>query len=253
LGKVSINEETLRRKDKGEDSSGDKSGFPLLVEIDDKGTEEETDFITIRREVFRAMNADQGSIMNEKTSKNDGNMLLKMRKSSKILERPIHSRKETQTFIIMVKVNSQKAVALLDSGCTTDAVTLELTRIVGLKIYELKEQVQLQLGTRGSQAKINYGMKACIKYGPIEMCQYLDIVNIDRYNVTLGTVFMRKHRIVLDFKRDQVRIGDKELPTICEDTDEFLQIRRQAMHNRQDVSKDTNTGDNKERKNSNEQ
>jgi hypothetical protein len=224
LGKKSIDKETSRRKDKGEDSSGDELGLPLLVEIDDEGTEEETDFVTIRREAFRAMNADQGSIMNEKTTKNDGNTPLKMRKSSKILERPIHLRKETQTFVIMVKVNGQKAVALLDSGCTTNAVTLELTRIVGLKIYKLKEQVPLQLGTRGSQAKINYGMKACIKYGPIETCQYLDIVNIDRYDVTLGTVFMRKHGIVLDFKRNQVRIGDKELPTIRKDADEFLQI-----------------------------
>ena len=66
------------------------------------------------------------------------------------MERPIRLRKETQKFVIMVEVNSQKAVALLDSRCTTDAVTPELTRIVGLKIYELKEQVPLQLGTRGS-------------------------------------------------------------------------------------------------------
>ena len=120
------------------------------------------------------------------------------------MERPIRSRKETQTFVIMMEINGQKAVALLDSGCTTDAVTPELTRIIGLKIYELKEQVLLQLGTRGSQSKINYGTKACLKYGPIEACQYLDIVNIDRYDVTLGTVFMRKHGIMLDFKRNQV-------------------------------------------------
>jgi hypothetical protein len=170
--------------------------------------------------------------------KNDKHTLLKLRKLSKILERPICSKKETQTFVIMVKVNSQKAIALLDSGCTTNTVMLELTRITGLKIYELKEQVPLQLGTRGSQLKINYSMKVCIKYGPIKVNQYFDIVNIDRYDVTLGTVFMRKHRIILDFKRNQVRIGDRELPTLCEDTDEYLQIHRQAMCNRLDVPKD---------------
>ena len=169
--------------------------------------------------------------------RNNENTLLKLRKSSKILERPIHSKKETQTFVIMVKVNGQKAVALLDSGCTTDAVTPELTRIAGLKIYKLKEQVLLQLGTRGSQSKINYGTKACIKYGPVELNQYFNIVNINRYNVTLGTVFMRKHGIILNFKRNQVRIGDRELPTLHEDTDKYLQICRQAMRNRIDVPK----------------
>jgi hypothetical protein len=49
---------------------------------------------------------------------------------------------------------------------------------------------------------------------------------------------MRKHGIILDFKRNQVRIGDKELMTLREDADEYLQICRQAMHNRLDIPKD---------------
>jgi hypothetical protein len=212
--------------------------FPLLVEVDNEEGIEVIEEITLNKEAFRALNAGLGINLGRSLMKNNEHTPLKLRKSSKILERPIRSKKETQTFVIMVKVNSQKAVALLDSGCTTDAVTPELTRITGLKIYELKEQVPLQLGTRGSQSKINYGTKACIKYGPIEVNQYIDIVNIDRYDVTLGTIFMRKHRIILNFKRNQVRIGDKELPTLHEDTDEYLQICRQAMCNRLDIPKD---------------
>jgi hypothetical protein len=162
--------------------------FPLLVEVDNEEGIEVIEEITLNKEGFRTLNAGLGINLGRSLMKNDEHMLLKLRKSSKILERPIRSKKETQTFVIMVKVNGQKAVALLDSGCTTDAVTPELTRITGLKIYELKEQVPLQLGTRGSQSKINYGTKACIKYGPIEVNQYFDIVNIDRYRY-----FMMSH------------------------------------------------------------
>jgi hypothetical protein len=212
--------------------------FPLLVEVDDEEGIEEIEEITLNKEAFRALNAGLGINLGRSLMKNDEHTPLKLRKLSKILERPICSKKETQTFVIMVKVNGQKAIALLDSECTTDAVTPELTRITRLKIYELKEQVPLQLGTRGSQSKINYGTKACIKYGLIEVNQYFDIVNIDRYDVTLRTVFMRKHRIILDFKRNQVRIGDKELPMLRKDADEYLQIHRQAMCNRLDVPKD---------------
>jgi hypothetical protein len=221
-----------------EENSGNKAEFPLLVKVDEEETEEETEEVVLKKEAFRAIKAGQGTDQKGSSVRNDEYTPLKLRKSSKILERPICSKRETQTFVIVVKVNGQKAVALLDSGCTTDAVTPELMRIVGLKIYELKEQVPLQLGTRGSQSKINYSTKACIRYGPMEVSQYFDIVNIDRYDVTLGTVFMRKHGIVLDFKRNQVRIGDKELPTLCEDADEYPQIRRQAMCNRQDAPKD---------------
>jgi hypothetical protein len=222
-----VNENTLNERE-----------FSLLVEVDDEEGIEEIEEITLNKEAFKALNAGLGINLGRSLMKNDEHTLIKLRKSSKILERPIHSKKETQTFVIMVKVNGQKAVALLDSGCTTDAVMPELTRITGLKIYELKEQVPLQLGTRGSQSKINYGMKACIKYGPIKVNQYFDIVNIDRYDVILGTVFMRKHGIILNFKRNQVRIGDKELPTLHEDADEYLQICRQAMCNRLYVPKD---------------
>ena len=87
--------------------------------------------------------------------------------------RPIRSQKEAQTFLAMIKVNKQAAVVLFNSGCTTDVVSPELVHIVGLKVHELEEQVPVQLGTKGSQSKINYGMKVCIKYGTVKVYQYL--------------------------------------------------------------------------------
>jgi len=209
-----------------DENTSSETDFPLFIEVDDEEGKEEIEEVVLNKESFRVIHTELSS--GKIIMRNDGNMPLKLRKLSKILERPICSKRETQTFVIMVKVNGQKAIALLDSGCTTDAVMLELMRIVGLKIYELKEQVLLQLSTRGSQSKINYGMKVCIKYGLVESNQYFNIVNINRYNVTLGTVFMRKHEIVLNFKRNQVRIGDRELPILGKDADEYLQIHRQA-------------------------
>jgi predicted aspartyl protease len=92
-----------------------------------------------------------------------------VRKSSKVLDRPVRLKDEAKGFIMMVKLNGQAVVVLLDSGCTMDAVSPELVHVVDLKVYELAEQVPMQLETRGSQAKISYGMKACIKYGHIDM------------------------------------------------------------------------------------
>jgi hypothetical protein len=117
--------------------------FPLLIKVDNKEEKKEIEEVTLNKEAFRATNTGQGIILGRSPMKNDEHMPLKLRKLSKILERPIHSKRKTQTFIIMVKVNGQKAIALLYSGCTTDGVMLELTRITGLEIYELKEQVPL--------------------------------------------------------------------------------------------------------------
>jgi len=151
-----------------------------------------------------------------------------MKKSSRMLERPTQMKAETKTFIIMVKINGQEAIVLLDSGCTMEAISLEMVQIVRLKVHQLTEQIPIQLGTKGSKSRINHGTKACIKIGTVENYHYFDIINIDRYNIIIGMVFMKQHRIVLDFEKDQVRIG-KNLYTLCESMDEYLQVRRQAM------------------------
>jgi len=102
----------------------------------------------------------------------------------------------------MIKINGQEAIALLDSGCTTEAISLEMVQIVGLKVHQLTEQIPIQLGTKGSKSWINHGTKACIKIGTVENYHYFDIINIDRYDIIIGMVFMKQHGIVLDFEKD---------------------------------------------------
>jgi len=80
------------------------------------------------------------------------NTTMVMKKSSRMLERPTQTKAETKTFIIMVKINSQEAIALLDSGCTMEAISPEMVQIVGLKVHQLTEQIPIQLGTKGSKS-----------------------------------------------------------------------------------------------------
>jgi hypothetical protein len=117
---------------------------------------------------------------------------------------PVREPKENQCFVTLVEIHRQPAVALLDSGCTTDAISPELVNIARMKVHELMEQVLLQLGMAGSQSKINYGVNTHIVYGPIKMDHYFDVINIDRYYAILGTLLMCKHGIVLDFELNQV-------------------------------------------------
>jgi len=128
---------------------------------------------------------------------------------------------ETKTFVIMVKINGQEAIVLLDSGCTMEAISLEMEQIVGLKVHQLTEQIPIQLGTKGSKSQINHGMKACIKIGTVDNYHYFDVI--------IGMVFMKQHRIMLDFKKDQVRMRGKNLYALCEKVDKYLQVCRQVM------------------------
>ena len=61
---------------------------------------------------------------------------------------------------------------------------------------------------------INYRTQATIKIGCKVVEEYFNIMNIEHYNVILGTPFLRKMEIVLDFRSPgMARIGNKVIPT----------------------------------------
>ncbi|KAF9254781.1 hypothetical protein L218DRAFT_1042359, partial [Marasmius fiardii PR-910] len=46
--------------------------------------------------------------------------------------------------------------------------------------------------------------------------EYFDIANIDHYDAVVGTVFMRRHGIILDFEKDIIRMKGSVIPTLSE-------------------------------------
>ena len=61
---------------------------------------------------------------------------------------------------------------------------------------------------------INYGTHATIKVGRKVVGEYFDIMNVEPYDTILGTPFLRKMGIVLDFRSPGIAwIGNKVIPT----------------------------------------
>ena len=61
---------------------------------------------------------------------------------------------------------------------------------------------------------INYGTHTTIKIGHKVVEEYFDIVNVEHYDAILGTPFLRKMGIVLDFRSPgMARIGNEVIPT----------------------------------------
>ena len=114
-------------------------------------------------------------------------------------------------------MNGTKAYTLFDSGSTTDAISPDFTRVARLPILELENPVTLQLGCSGSRSKINYGSEANVKFALITSDTYLDVANLDKYDSILGTPFMRKHGIILDFETQEIVIrGKLRIPALPE-------------------------------------
>jgi hypothetical protein len=70
---------------------------------------------------------------------------------------------------------------------------------------------------------INFGTWACLELRPItENDAYLDVINIDRYNMIIGTPFMCKHSLMLDFKQNVLSIQDKVIITLTTGQEDLM-------------------------------
>ena len=89
----------------------------------------------------------------------------------------------------------------------------------------MDKQVPLQLGTVGSRASINFGTKPKVDFHSItSRSYYFDIVNIDRYDCILGTPFMRRYGIKLDFDVDAIVLRDKSVKALMPVEESFQAI-----------------------------
>jgi hypothetical protein len=112
------------------------------------------------------------------------------------------------------KVGNQEAWTLWDSGSTTTGITLSFVDVAKITVFPLKNPHVLQLGTVGSCAPVNFGAYVDVATHGSSQREYVDVANFDRYDMIIGTPFMRSRKVVLDFENDTVRIGNQSLPAV---------------------------------------
>jgi hypothetical protein len=132
---------------------------------------------------------------------------------SKHRTRPDRPRHENRTLSGYWEINSVKAHCLLDSWSEGVLLSPEFTRSMGMKTCALEQPVALQLACIGSRSTINYGRNTTIRFGRKLYDEYFDVANVEYYDAILGTPFLRKLGITLDFTSPgAVRIGNETVP-----------------------------------------
>ena len=99
-----------------------------------------------------------------------------------------------------------------------------------LKVFQLKNPVALQLGMVGSHFMINFRTKAQVELGPIKVDNvYLDVINIDQYNMIIGTPFMWMHAFVLDFGQNIINIHGHIIHPLSSSQEDLMIEKRQPL------------------------
>jgi Aspartyl protease len=133
-------------------------------------------------------------------------------------DRPCH---ENRTLSGYWEINGVKAHCLLDSGSEGVLLSPEFTRAMGMKTFALEQPISLQLACIGSRSTINYGTNTTIRFGCKLYDEYFDVANVEYYDAILGTPFLRKLGITLDFSSPgTVRIGNESIPIGKKSADE---------------------------------
>ena len=89
------------------------------------------------------------------------------------------------------------------------------------------------MAVTGSKSIINYGANTTIKYNEKELKEYFDIVNIDYYDAILGMPLSKKHKVIIDFVNNCLRIKDK---IICNQANEYKVGEGNPQKNKSNIS-----------------
>ncbi|KAF8511771.1 hypothetical protein JB92DRAFT_2932146 [Gautieria morchelliformis] len=83
-----------------------------------------------------------------------------------------------------------------------------------MKTFSLEQPIALQLACIGSCSTINYGTNRTIKFGRETYDEYFNVANVEYYDAILGTPFLRRFGITLDFSSPgTTHKGNEVIPT----------------------------------------
>ena len=124
-----------------------------------------------------------------------------VKSSERLLPKPI---------IIKVSIDSHPARALVDLGSLGDFVSSTLVDQLKLKHTLLDKAVGLQLAVQGSRSRINSVVSMRLTYQNIDEAHHFDVVNLNEYDVILGTPWMYQHQVCIGLNPARIVIGSNK-------------------------------------------
>ncbi|KAJ7281693.1 hypothetical protein C8J57DRAFT_1056047 [Mycena rebaudengoi] len=121
-----------------------------------------------------------------------------------LMDQPSREHALTACISALLNINGTEAYTLIDTGSTTNSLTLEFAKATRSPCIVLDKQITLQLGCVGSRSRINFGTRVPIDFAGIKGFVYFDQVNLDCYNCIIGMPFLNRHGALVDFQKREL-------------------------------------------------
>ncbi|KIN92989.1 hypothetical protein M404DRAFT_36508 [Pisolithus tinctorius Marx 270] len=119
------------------------------------------------------------------------------------------THKVPKPLVVVVHVNGQPAHALIDTGSLADFMSVMLAEQPNVKKIPLEKPLTIQLAVQGSRSRVNFGTKVRFQYQGIDCERHFDVMNIQNYDLILGTPFLYQHQVLVGLHSPRVVIGSK--------------------------------------------
>src|SRR5271170_2638198 len=117
----------------------------------------------------------------------------------------------------IVNVDGVEAFMCWDTGSELDTISPDFVRAMGLQPKAKENPIKIRLGTKGSTSMTSYEVSATLNFGKTKLKKWLDVVNLDRWDVILGATFCEEQGVILDFGKRQVRFSDTVIHALSKD------------------------------------
>jgi hypothetical protein len=130
----------------------------------------------------------------------------------------------------LVKVNGIEAYTCWDSGSKLDAISPDLTQATGVEPAAKKSALRIRLGTKGSSAMTSYKVSPTLDFGNTKFTHNLDVVNLDCWDLLLGSPFCNKHSIVLNYNDQTIRFSNTVINALSREEEATVRRDEQQKH-----------------------
>ncbi|KIO17523.1 hypothetical protein M407DRAFT_49589, partial [Tulasnella calospora MUT 4182] len=112
-----------------------------------------------------------------------------------------------RAIVINVIINELPACALVDTGSLSDFMSTKFADQLKAPLLKLEKPMSVQLAVTGSRSTINTCVNANFRFQGIDENRRFDIMNIENYDLILGTPFLFQHKVALAFNPSLLSVG----------------------------------------------
>jgi hypothetical protein len=201
----------------------------LIVHVAAMATRKPSDNVTVAQALMQSVREDyklQGSGVKPRTigqtnKQIQANSTKEWASNSNV--KPAHPGQGGKTQIqwqgltALIKVNGIEAYTCWDSRSELDAISPNFTRATGVEPAAKKSALRICLGTKGSSATTSYEVSPTLDFGNTKFTHNLDVVNLDRWDLLLGSPFWNKHGVVLNYNDQTICFGDTVINALSQE------------------------------------